>query len=301
VYITINVNTEPFDNSVYHLNHNVDGLGNSVVAMHAAQCAAIQQTAEEVSASLINGFYGLINTELSQQLQALDSAMKANFGLIQQQAQAMDNTHNMLANDFNRISSRYMKIFDDLDNECYKRIYELDKQAFKLAEQSKDRFSVGQSDTSAMNMLSAEDTAVSKALLMLATANRKALDFIKSLRAYITQEQDMSELVSSILAEDTLDEAATLYLPALCVESETQEYFLPTVDEAGKAAIINALSQYAASANWQTISAEERATLNSEFNKIAEADFAAAGDERVFQTMLQLWQGAELKGVSINE
>ncbi|MGN1101384.1 MAG: hypothetical protein ACI4RG_04270, partial [Huintestinicola sp.] len=61
VDICITVETSPFDNSVRNVGSNVDGLTASVAAMNAANCAAITANAEQISQSLINGFYSLVN------------------------------------------------------------------------------------------------------------------------------------------------------------------------------------------------------------------------------------------------
>jgi hypothetical protein len=68
VDITIDVDTDPFDNSVSGVKRSVDVLTGAVVAMNAAQRAAIQRTTDEVAKSLIDGFFGTIKTEISQKL-----------------------------------------------------------------------------------------------------------------------------------------------------------------------------------------------------------------------------------------
>jgi hypothetical protein len=207
VNVTINVNTQPFDGSVSHFNNSVDVLTGSVVAMKSAQCTAIHQTATDVSTSIINGFFGTIKTELSQQLQALDSAIKATYGLLLEQGKAVTAKKNVIEGDYNRIASRYIRLFADLDNECYKRIHELDKPSFLLSEKvQKELVSDTTKNTAALNILGIEEISSSKSLLLISSLNRKVLEVLKALHNYVTQESRINSLVNSFLFNEETGE-----------------------------------------------------------------------------------------------
>ena len=225
VNVTIDVNTHPFDGSVSRFNTSIDALSASVVAMHAAQCAAIQQTAKEVSGSVINGFFGFINVELSQQLSALDSAIKAAFGLIAEQNNAVTEIKNTMEGDYNRISSRYVRLFDDLDTECHKRIYALDKQSFNLSEKvQKQLLSESPSNTAALNLLGMEEVNSSKTFLFVSAINRTASEVLRTLHEYINQESSINSLINSLLfdeeiAKDETGNKIPFCVPAIWTES----------------------------------------------------------------------------------
>ncbi|HCC37041.1 MAG TPA: hypothetical protein DEQ14_05215 [Treponema sp.] len=305
VNITVNVRTEPFDGSLSRFNNSIDTLGASVVAMRAAQCAAIQKTAEEVSASLINGFFGTVNTELSQQLQALDSAMKAEFGLLQQQSKTVEDKKNVMEGDYNRISSRYAKLFADLDNECYKRIYALDKQSFNLSEKvQKQLLSESVSDTASANLLGIEELSSSKTMFFVSAINRKVMEVLRTLHNYISQELVIHSLINSFLLNEQIDEKLVLGIPVIWSENDSletgttsKECFIPAgISEERKRAITDAVDRFCANAEWKTIEQEEKELLNREFNAMAEADFLNAEDEngqRIYQTMLSLWHNSD--------
>ena len=311
VSITINVNTVPFDGSVNRFNNSVNVLTGSVVAMKAAQCAAIKKTAKEVSAAIINGFFGTVSTELSQQIQALDSAMKAGLGLLLEQGKAVDGTKNVMENDYNRISSRYVRLFEDLDNECYKRIYALDKTCFNLSEKvQKELLSESTGNTAAMNLLGIEEVSSSKNLVFVSSLNRKVLDVLSTLHDYITQESRINTLVNSLLDNEKIGENIPLNIPAIWSESDTleggsanagvnRECFVPEyIDQQSKQALTEKVNMFCSdSSGWENIGNAEKESLNKEFNVLAEARYAnAAGEEdrRVYKTMLSLWQNSQL-------
>jgi hypothetical protein len=333
VNVTINVNTGPFDGSVSRFKASIDTLGVSVAAMHAAQCAVIKQTANEVSESIINGFFGTINSELSQQLQALDSAAKAGFALIAEQGKAVIDKKNAMEGDYNRISSRYIKLFADLDSECYKRIFTLDKQSFNLSEKvQKELLSESRGNTAAANLLGIEEVASSETLVFISSLNRKSLEVIQALHDYITQESRINSLVNSFLVDSptvndgTINEKTAenipLCVPVIWMESDAAEgrgadhesYIPEYIDKQGKQAITEKVNLFCGGvslSNWKPLPEPEKEPLNREFNACAEAYFSNTEDkteektgdktkQRIYQTMLSLWQNAELSSLEGN-
>jgi len=309
VNVTIHVNTTPFDGSVNTFNKNVDILTGSVVAMNTAQCAAINETAKKVSQSLINGFFGTIKTEISQQLQALKSAMNATLGLIMQQSKAVSETKNVMEKDYNSISSRYIDTFTELDEQCHKSIYALDKQSFRLSEKvQKELLSEIPSNAAALNLLGIEETSSSKMFVLISSLNRKTLDVLKTMHDYITQELRINTAINSFLFNETIAGKTQVYTPVIFTESDMlesmsvmRESFIPVNFEGQEKQTINEKVEIYCSSlsqnSWEALPDIEREALNKEFNAMAEADFTDLNDEteqRVYKTMLSLWQDSKL-------
>jgi len=311
INVTINVNTAPFDGSVDRFKTSVDALGGSVAAMHAAQCAAIHKTGEEVSASLINGFFGTINMELSQQIQALDSAIKAGFALILEQGKAVTDKNSAMEGDYNRISSRYIKLFADLDDECYKRIFALDKKSFSLSEKVlKELVNESSCNAAAVNLLGIEEVSSSRILVFVSSLNRKALEVLKTLHDYITQESRINALINSFLFNEESGGNIPLCIPVVWCESDVtegqgtgQDCFIPEYldqidQQQGKEAIAEKVKGFCSddsSSKWGPMEEAEKEALNREFSLLAESHFGNDGegkDDRVYRTMLSLWQNA---------
>src|SRR5574344_1238878 len=100
--INIEVDTTPFDRSVRGTHVALAGVTGAVTAMEIAQCAAIAQTGRSVSATAINGFYKLINSELSQQITECNSSVRSKFALMLEQSKAIAAMHEQMNSDFNR-------------------------------------------------------------------------------------------------------------------------------------------------------------------------------------------------------
>jgi hypothetical protein len=317
VDITVDVETSDFDSSVVYCNRSLDGLTGSVVAMNAAQCAAIQQTAGEVSQALIDGFFGTIRMELSQQIQALDSAIKAGFGLIQEQGKAVSAQKNTMETDYNRISSRYITIFQDLDNECYKRIYALDKNSFNLAWNIQKKLLVEtNTNITAKNLLGIQDESSSKSMMMVSRINRLTLDVLKTLGDYIYQETTIAALINSFMTDeavaDTVYEYRTEYVPVIWVSRENPEsgvseadcYMPENMSQTQKemtAGAANRRFTTASESEWTVLREDEKTTLDKEFKVIAESVFSentGEKDVRVYDMIMELWQNTSMSSLS---
>jgi hypothetical protein len=316
VNVAIDVNTRPFDGSIANFKGSIDVLTGSVVAMNAAQCAAIQNTATRVSKSIIDGFFGTINTELTQQLQALDSAIKATFGLIEQQAKAVTDQKGVMETDYNRISSRYVTLFADLDNECYKRIYALDKKSFLLSEKVQDELlSETVRNNSALNLLAITEESSSKMFLLASSLNRKTFDVLKTMHEYIMQESTIVQLIDSFLMNEQMLASSTVYSPAIFSESDklddlsqSANAYVPDYmsneqkSEISQKAIADCIAEEGMS--WSPISSGEREIVNKEFVDMTEKYFesrAEDADKRIYSTMLSLWQNSQLQSAVRSE
>jgi hypothetical protein len=315
VHVAINVNTHPFDGSIANCNGSLDVLTGSVVAMNSAQCAAIQNTANKVSKSIIDGFFGTIKTELSQQLQALDSAIKAAFGLITEQAKAVTDQKGVMETDYNRISSRYVTLFSNLDTECYKRIYALDRQSFLFSEKVQNELlSETNRNNAALNLLEITEESSSKMFLVVSSLNRKTLDVLKTMREYITQENTIALLMDSFLMNEQTHASGTLtsetvYIPAIYSESDKLDDLSLSVNayipdyisnepksEISQKTVADCIASDIMS--WDSISSSEREIINKELVDMTEQYFESRGedtDQRVYNTMLSLWQNSQLQ------
>jgi hypothetical protein len=211
--------------------------------------------------------------------------------------------------DYNRIASRYVRLFADLDNECYKRIHELDKPSFSLSEKvQKELVSERSKNTAALNLLGIEEISSSKSLLLVSSLNRKVLEVLKTLHNYITQESRINSLVNSFLFNEETGENIPYCAPVIVAESDMLdgkssklENFVPVyLDEGKKQAIADKAQSFCSEISqsaWKGIAEQEKEALNREFNTLAESGFAGSNDpteQRIYQTMLSLWQNSNL-------
>lgn len=132
VHVNIDVETDPFDRSVSACNANVGLLTGAVVATEAAQISSIRDNARRVGQTIVNGFFKTISSELSQQIMELTMRADALLVHLRGLGQRCVEKQQQMQVDYQRLASRYMKTFDDLNRELENRIYELDRPAFNV-------------------------------------------------------------------------------------------------------------------------------------------------------------------------
>lgn len=132
VHFNVTVDTNPFDRSVDSLSHGVDVLTGSVVATEAAQVKSIADNSRKVGQTIISGFFKTVRSDISQQIAELSTRIEA---LVLQLKSFADRCHSkqqQMHEDYNRLSSRYVKIFDELNRELENRIFAIDEPVFRF-------------------------------------------------------------------------------------------------------------------------------------------------------------------------
>jgi effector-binding domain-containing protein len=158
--------------------------------------------------------------------------------------------------------------FSDHTDLCY--LPALDKRSFTLSEKvQKQLLSESSSNAVTMNLLGIEELSSSKTLVFASSLNRKALEVLKTLHDYITQEFRINSLISTFLFNEETDNPLSVSIPVIWSESDMPEGGM----------------------------------VNREFNTLAESYFSGAGEdtERVYRTMLSLWQNAQMSLTSFLE
>jgi len=311
VDIYINVDTDPFDNSVGRFSNTTDVLTGSVVAMNAAQCKTISEASNKISDKITGGFFGVVKSELSQQIEILRNDINAGLGKLLDQGKAVDGKKTAMEGDYNRISSRYIRLFEDLDNECHKRIVALDKSSFDLSEKVQGKLlSEPACNTAAINLLGLGEIFSKKTLIFVSLMNKKTLDVLTTMCDYITQEVKINSQVDALLFGEEISGNVSLDIPVIWSESDVtggavgttnHDCFIPEyINQQGSQTITEKINMFcldSSRADWEAIEEAEKESLNKEFNVLAEKHYANAEkneEQRVYKTMLSLWQNSQL-------
>lgn len=130
INVNIDVDTTPFDQSIQKCNHSVDLLTGAVVATEAAQIASINENAQKVAGTIVKGFFTTVHTAISQQISELSKKIDSYILHLHELTKSCSDIQKRMETDHNRISNKWMKIFNDLNKELENRIFELNKPAF---------------------------------------------------------------------------------------------------------------------------------------------------------------------------
>lgn len=220
VDITINVDTIPFDRSVLTANENVNLLTGSVVATEAAHVAAKVKNAAKISDSITKGFFGLIQSEISQQLAEMKPRIDALLVEMIQYQEACRSKKEQLESDFRRITERHSKLFLDLDKELHHRVYMLNQSAITALEALTACTRRPLTGLSAgVSTVFNKEGSYLQSILFATGLKRKAVALIENAKKYLQSEKDLSTQLDIILENTRVNSATTKHIPVIYFEA----------------------------------------------------------------------------------
>jgi len=267
VDINIHVDTNPFDASVRNCNTNVNLLTGSVVATEAAQIASIAKNAKRVAATVVDGFFGLIRSEISQQIVELSQRIDANLIHLRELAKTCIAKQKQMETDYNRISSRYLKIFDDLNNELKNRIYELNRPAFSFKNNSDDHTNrTSDNDLVSTVAIFGSEGGELQAKIAASIVKKRAFNAINQANIFLWKQKKLQSTINQSMMSENI--SATKYSPVCFMETNNennrtekntyQADFLPKIST-------DLLQKEFQSQNWAAASKENKEAVQRYF------------------------------------
>ena len=303
VPVTVNlfVDTDPFDSSVNHCSNSVRQLNGAVVTMNSAQVASIAKSADEVSSHVISGFFNMIKSELDQNIAALAAKFKAVFELLTTKSATLEKQQLVMQDDYSRVSDRYNKVFQNLDEELEKRVVALDRNVFEISKRVQgEQLHSETSKKVTQFLLGVNEDEIVQQQLLIANAKSRVQKAIDSLSANVIQETVYSKKVGSIVSEHGCVASESNYIPVIFTESSNLESnvtdyncFSNPLSENSKTAISETVKNYFVSTfnENQTKDENEAKQINEAFELIAEREFQDLKDEkslRVYEVLKKL-------------
>ena len=299
VSVNLYVDTDPFDSSVADCSHSVRTLNGAVVAMNSSQVASIAKSANEVSSHIISGFFNMIGSELSQNMVALAAKFKAVFELLTTKSSTLEKQQVVMQDDYSRISDRYNKVFQNLDEELEKRVVALDKNVFEISKRVQgEQLHSEASKKVTQFLIGVNEDEIVQQQLIIANAKARVLQAMDGLAQNVVQENAYSNKVNSIVTEKNCNSGEENYIPVIYTESSSLnsdmvDYNcvsnLKSSDSIQK--INETVKSYFVSNYSNTNTEYERKQINEAFSLIAEREFQNLTDEksrRVYEVLTKL-------------
>ena len=219
VDIQVTVNDDPFQSSVRSCKQNIDLMTASVVATEVAQLASKAEAAKKISAGVVKGFFGLIQSEINQQMTELSASLGPKIQEINNISTRCLALKQQMEADFHRIRDRYIRLFGDLDQELNKRIRNLDRHAFSLRQISADP--TGDSAKSkhvTTPMVSGQETHVVQTQLLTHSIRQGALSIIASANKSIIAGERLNKDMQTIREDIETEIQQQLLIPFVFVD-----------------------------------------------------------------------------------
>jgi len=218
VDINIHVDTMPFDTSVQHCDNNINLLTGAVVATEAAEIASKKENSKRVAKTIIGGFFSYIRSEISAQIAELSQNVDAQLMHLKELVQSCLDKKKQIEGDYIRITSRYVKIFGDLNNELSNRVYELDKPAFVFKKET-DKQKIRTTDNDLVNTISifGAESGDLQSKISSSIAKKRALDTLNIAKLYLWQQKILNATIQQSMLNES--KTCTMYAPICFFET----------------------------------------------------------------------------------
>lgn len=130
VQVTINVDTDPFDNSVKACNNHVAALTTGVAATETAEIISIKENSLKIGNTVIEGFFNNIRLEVSSKIMELTKRVEALLMDVKEKSDRLTSIKAQMETDYQRLADRYGHLFTELNTELENRVMALDMPVF---------------------------------------------------------------------------------------------------------------------------------------------------------------------------
>jgi hypothetical protein len=287
VYVNIDVDTAPFDRSVEQCNGNVNLLTGAVVAAETAQIISIDKNAKKVAKTVIDGFFGYIRSEISQQIAELTQNIDAQLMHLKELAVSCAAKKKQMEGDFLRIAGRYTKIFEDLNNELSNRVRELDKSAFVFRKElDSQKIRSGENDIVNTVSVFGKEGHELQARIAVSLAKKRTLDALSQARVFLYQQKKLNDTIASSMSADNVSRSQ--YTPICFIETtdgplvNTAKLYTPTYLSGFNQSSVESFikNEFSSISNkWGTISGDHAKNVKRYFNAELNSRYGG-GDQR---------------------
>ena len=232
VEVDLYVDNAPFDDAARGCRNSVTALAGSVATMNAAQVATIKESGTQISSTIINGFYNMVKSELSQQLAEMYSKFEALLARIKSISKLAKTQREIMERDYARISRQYIELFNGLDESLNRRIHSLDAPAFETNKASKNALAQRFIKTGiAGTLISANENPIYQIQLEISSLHKRIQEAIEAISTNLVQEKQYEEYINSIVHDETIKQRDFTYIPVMSMKADkldSQESYTQT-------------------------------------------------------------------------
>lgn len=301
INVNIEVDTDNFDASVNDCNNSVNYLTGSIVATEAAQIASINKNAKQVGNTIVEGFFKTIRSEIGQQLTELTQKIDAHLMHLRELAKSCSGKQKQMEVDYNRISDRYLKIFEDLNNELSNRIYELNKPAFVFKKTIEDQ-KIRSSSNDLISTVSVFGLEVGElqSKISASIAKKRAFETILKSKIFLYKQKKLETTLNQCILNENISNIK--YIPICFFETQNKKdqiernifksNYLPSTN-------YDKLVDDFKNQNWKDIPVKEKVSLKNHLNSEISKAYSINNqhNNRVIEMIYKIFDMNKLKSI----
>ncbi|GHU54928.1 hypothetical protein FACS189411_02440 [Bacteroidia bacterium] len=213
------VDTRPLATEIGSVSQNVKQAATAVSAMQTAVVMAEEKAADYVCEHVNQGFYALIRSQISQKLAKFQSEVDAHLLQLEQQKNALISVKDRMQRDYNMISRRYIRLFNDLNKSLKQSIYELDKPTILFAVKESDKLFNRSKYLAATVPMSQSESLGESQKILASNLKCRGLNVIKSIKGFLFDMKNQKSVTDRILIHDeNHTESKTILVPVVICE-----------------------------------------------------------------------------------
>jgi uncharacterized protein Veg len=270
------VDTNPMAVEIGNVSNHVKATTTAVVAMQTAVVLAETKAADHVCNNVNRGFYSLMRSQISQKIAKLQSEVDSHFMKLIQLRKSLMGKKSQMERDYNRISNRYLKLFNGLNANLKQRVFELDRPVINFAVKDIEQISNRTKYLTATVPVSQLESLSVSQKIIASNVKYRGLNVINSMRTFLGDMAEQKKLTNRILLENYDVKNAALSIPVLISEVNLDKYDNKSLEvtvsnvalnNVTKSAIKNTVFTNTENMQWQATKEINR-EVKSEFSKL---------------------------------
>ncbi|MDR1882799.1 MAG: hypothetical protein LBR26_08475 [Prevotella sp.] len=299
------LDTDPMAQKISSVSSHVNATTTAVVAMQTAVVLAESKAADHVCDNVNRGFYTLIRSQISQKTAKLKSEVDSHLMHLNQQRKQLLAIKGRMERDYNMISSRYLKLFNGLNQNLRQRIFELDKPTIDFAVKEVEKVSNRTKYLTATVPVSQLESLAASQRIIASNVKFRGLKVINSMTRFLADMSEQKKLTDQVLLTGSVKiENTSFSVPIVISECNFDKFDNKNMDvvvnnvglsNLTQSSIKNAVVSHIDTLQWQN-EREINSETESEFRKLLSVSNAS---QRVKDMANKLFMASNYQTIKI--
>ena len=292
-HIDFVLDTKPMAQEISSISNHIKGTTAAVVAMQTAVVLAAQKAADQVCSNVNKGFYTMMRSQISQKIATLQSQVDSFLMQLNAQRKQLLAIKKQMERDYNMLCSRYLKLFNGLNQNLHQRVFELDKPTINFAVREVERISNRTKYLTATVPLSQVESLSDSQKILASNVKYRGAKVIESMKNFLSSSIEQKKITDKVLLEGNT-QSENLVTPVLISEYCFDKYGTKNLtiwisntllSPQAQTAVKNTLGQQLETLSWVNHTETDK-EIKSEFSKLVSK---STSSQRVKDMTLKLF------------
>lgn len=300
-HIDFVLDTKPMAQEISSISNHIKGTTAAVVAMQTAVVLAEQKAADQVCSNVNKGFYTMMRSQISQKIATLQSQVDSFLMQLNAQRKQLLAIKKQMERDYNMLCSRYLKLFNGLNQNLHQRVFELDKPTINFAVREVERISNRTKYLTATVPLSQVESLSDSQKILASNVKYRGAKVIQSMKNFLSSSIEQKKITDKVLLEGN-SQSENLITPVLISEYCFDKYGTKNLtiwvsntllSPQAQTAVKNTLGQQLETFSWVNHTETDK-EIKSEFSKLVSK---STSSQRVKDMTLKLFANTSFQTI----